>query len=94
MSEPLRALAAASPLLLMAVLAALLRRPLRGLRERDKSTPPSPRALTLRLLPFVAVLAAGGVWGLAAQRYELVVWGVVGVLCFGYGLVRYARQQE
>jgi hypothetical protein len=94
MTELVRILLTALPFLLLALLGVLLWGPLRRMRERDKASPPSPRALALRALPFVALLIAGGIWGLVAQKYELVLWGVVGVLAFGYGLIGYSRHQK
>ena len=94
MTDLLRVLLTSLPFLLLALLGVLVWGPLRRMRERDTASPPSPRALAVRAAPFVALLIAGGIWGLFAHKYELVVWGVVGVLCFGYGLVRYSRHQR
>lgn len=93
MNELFRAFMTVLPLLMVALLVVLWR-PARRLRERDRLNPPSTRALAMRALPFVAILVAGGIWGLVSERWELVVWAVIGIPCFGYALLRYERHQK
>jgi hypothetical protein len=91
MDDAAALVAAALPFLLMGAVGALLWGPLRRLRERDKTSPPTPRALAIRMAPFAGALVAGAAWGIVSQHPEFVVYAAVGLPCFLVAIVQYSR---
>jgi quinol-cytochrome oxidoreductase complex cytochrome b subunit len=82
------------PFVLLLVLFLLVRPFLKRQRQRDRESPPTPKAMAVRMTPFLGVAAAGGVWATVREDWPLAAMAVGTVLAFVVSSVMYARHRR